>query len=261
MKFLLFLRDTSFKILRLLGIFAVLYAGIVVYLMLSERRVAFPRATADLKARTFIDASRHSAECRLQDGLVLHGWDIHPDAPHTLVYFPDQNEDAATFLAEMNPAESIRLIAFNYRGSGGDNSGTPSEKSFARDAEDILKCALSLSGSVSLAGRGTGAIEAFNLAARPEVPRVILIDPVPSVAAAISDKYRVLFPRFLIRTQVHLQMIPGNLPQSVYIIEDRIEKRKFIEETKRFLGDFPVLSLRRGGETLESVILPLFRRN
>ncbi|MDR1759649.1 MAG: alpha/beta hydrolase [Fibrobacter sp.] len=261
MKFLLFLRDAFFKILRLLGIVAVLYAGIVVYLMLSERRTAFPRAVADSKARTFIEASRYAAECRLQDGLVLHGWDTHPEAPHTLVYFPDQNEDAASFLADMKLAKSIRSVAFNYRGSGGDNSGTPSEKFAMRDAEDILKCALSLSGSVSLAGRGTGAIYAFNLAARPEVSRVILIDPVPSIAAAISDKYRVLFPRFLIRTQTRLETVPGRLPGAIYIIEDRTEKRKLVEETKQFIGSLPVLPLRRGGGTLESVIQPLFTMN
>lgn len=255
------LRQTALKIARIFLIIAILYIGIVFYLALTERRIAFPRAVADTQARKYIEASRHTTQCKLRDGNILHGWDLHPNASHTLLYFPDQNEDAATFLAEMKNAEHIRLISFNYRGSGGDNSGTLNEKYAKTDTEDILQCAFNLSEALSLAGRGTGAIYAFNLGILPQINGIILIDPVSSIAEAISNKYRILFPNPFIKTSTSVQISSRHEQKQIFIIKDRVEKEIAVKKAEQTLNKLHILSISRGGRSFESTIslLPLFK--
>jgi hypothetical protein len=116
----------------------------------------------------------------------------------TLLYYPDADEDAAQFLAELDSLPGVTPVTFNYRGSG-NNKGTPSEKTFSPDSKEILECATQVNGTAPkfIAGRGTGAILAFNNS--NSQTRLILIDPVESIADALVYKYGFLYPKFLVR--------------------------------------------------------------
>ena len=191
------------RILRFAGILAVIYVSMVFYLALTERRNAFPRAISHKEAREAIASSAKPVTCTTPDGIVLEGWTSgDPQAP-LLLYYPDANEDAAQFLAEVQGLEGIALAAFNYRGSG-SNKGTPSQESFEADAKDIAECAAQIGAKKPefLAGRGTGAILAAKQLDLDQ--RLLLIDPALSIADAVSNKYRFLYPKFLVRADVEM---------------------------------------------------------
>lgn len=198
MKVRALLGDLTSRGLRLVGILAVIYVSMVFYLALTERRNAYPRAIPHKEARAAIEGRAQGISCTLQDGTVLEGWKMGETSAPTLLYYPDADEDAAQFLAELDSIPRITLVSFNYRGSG-NNKGTPSEKTFSPDSKEILECATQVNEATPkfIAGRGTGAILAYN--ARTKQNKLILIDPVESIADALVYKYGLLYPKFLVR--------------------------------------------------------------
>ncbi len=193
-----FIKNLAAKLLRFVGILAVIYVSMVFYLALTERRNAYPRAIPHKEARAAIAESAQNISCTLEDGTVLEGWKLGEPGTPTLLYYPDADEDAVQFLAELGRIEEITLTTFNYRGSG-NNKGTPSGENWSPDSREILECATQVDGNRPeyIVGRGTGAILAFNNSDRQT--KLILIDPVESIAEALVYKYRFLYPKFLVR--------------------------------------------------------------
>lgn len=217
---------TLSRILRYAGILLLIYVSMVFYLALTERRNAFPRAISHKEAREAIQKTAHHISCTTEDGTLLEGWSSGNAEASLLLYYPDADEDAAQFLAELGTPTDFLAAAFNYRGSG-DNKGTPSQETFEPDAKSIAECAMQINGSAPkfIAGRGTGAILAAEQSR--EQNHIILIDPVMSIADAISDKYRVLYPKFLIRANVTLPVETlENHPGQASILADRARNDK-----------------------------------
>ena len=154
---------------------------------------------------------------------ALEGWKIGKPGTPALLYYPDADEDAAQFLAETGTLEGLTLVAFNYRGSG-NNKGTPSAENFSADARGIAECATQATGEKMefLAGRGTGAILADNNAGNG---KSILIDPVWSIADALADKYRLLYPRFLVRAKESINS--DKTSKSIDQIRILLDRRQF----------------------------------
>lgn len=210
-----------FRFLRLVGVLLLIYASMVFYLALTERQNAYPRAISHKEAREAISKEAKSISCTLADGVVLEGWNLgSPEAPLAL-YFPDANEDAAQFLAEVGAVNWANFVSFNYRGNG-NNKGTPSQEAFDVDMEQIFQCASQLSGRIPqvLIGRGTGVIWASQQFRKPQT--LILLDPVESIADAVSEKYRALYPKFLVRARAKIPMEKlKTLQSSVIVLSDR----------------------------------------
>lgn len=241
----------SLRLLRIAGALLLIYVSMVFYLALTERRNAFPRAITHKEAREAIAGKAKSISCTVQDGTVLEGWTLGNEGSATLLYFPDADEDAAQFLAEVQEMEGTALVAFNYRGSG-ENKGTPSSETFEQDARGILECASQVNGHPAyLAGRGTGAILAANLSGKEK--KLILIDPVTSIADAISGKYRLLYPKFLVRADV--QISPETLDVArnhTFLLADR---KMFGDRNHRFIKVFGQIStVERGQNTLRRTL-------
>lgn len=239
------------RILRIVGIIAIIYVSMVFYLALTERRNAFPRAITHKEAREAIASTAKPLTCTTEDGTVLEGWSIGDRGDKALLYYPDADEDAAQFLAEVQSLEGTALITFNYRGSG-NNKGTPSGGTFEPDASAIRKCATEWGGAPTfVAGRGTGAILAAKNTSKGQM--LILIDPVKSIADAINEKYGVLYPKFLVRAKVAM---PADLS---YITENRkvlvFDRKKNCAKNHAFLNDFNKLdTLKRGEKTLRKML-------
>ena len=195
---------TLSRILRYAGIILLIYISMVFYLALTERRNAFPRAITHNEARTAIADKARAINCTLDDGTKLEGFVVGNEQNNVLLYYPDADEDAAQFLAELDSLPGFAAATFNYRGSG-ENKGTPSQETFESDAQMIYECATQINGNAPkvIAGRGTGAILATKMVKKENI--TILIDPVWSIADAISDKYRILYPKFLIRADVKIE--------------------------------------------------------
>ena len=244
------LKGFASRLLRLLGIIAILYVSMVFYLALTERRNAYPRAITHKEARQAIAGKAESLTCTLEDGTALEGWKLGTTGTAALLYFPDADEDAAQFLAETGTIEGLTLVTFNYRGSG-NNKGTPSAETFSADAIGIAECATQATGAPLgyFAGRGTGAILAANNA--QEDSRIILIDPVWSIADALSYKYRKLYPRFIIRAKgtINSDKITRSIDQ-VGIMLDRVQ---FESRSQKVLEKLPGATARkRGGASFRS---------
>ena len=242
------------RVLRIVGIIAVIYLSMVFYLALTERRNAFPRAITHKEARAAIEGKAKSITCTTEDGTALEGWALG-QGEKILLYYPDADEDAAQFLAEAQSLEGVSLVAFNYRGSG-SNKGTPSQETFEPDARAIMECASQMGSTPAfIAGRGTGAILAAEQMAAPQASatRLILIDPVASIADAINEKYGWLYPSFLVRAKVEmpnrLSEITGKRKTLVFDRKmHRDRNHAFFEK----IGNLDTLS--RGDKTLNRTL-------
>ena len=248
---------TVSRILRLAGILLVIYISMVFYLALTERRNAFPRAITHNEARAAITGKAKSINCTLDDGTKLEGFVVGNESNDVLLYYPDADEDAAQFLAELDSLPGYAAATFNYRGSG-ENKGTPSQETFESDAQMIYECASQINGRAPkvIAGRGTGAILATKQEKRNN--NLILIDPVLSIADAISDKYRLLYPKFLVRADVKISKEDISNASNVIILSDRARFCDRSHTVEKTLGN--VKLTKRTTEPLSEVILNVTKR-
>lgn len=251
--------STGSRILRFIGIIAILYVSMVFYLALSERRNAFPRAISHKEARAAIANSAKVVNCTLEDGTMLNGWTMGEKGKPSLLYFPGADEDAAQFLAEMGETKELQLITFNYRG-GADNKGTPSQETFEPDANAISECAEQAAGGHIdyLAGRGTGAILAAEQHGNNQL--LILIDPVNSIADALANKYRIMYPKFIVRANVKLpaEKLEKEIEQTK-ILYDRKNQRDMAHTVAL---QYPKIgTIDRGGAPLKEAILESIQKN
>ena len=247
---------TVSRILRFAGILLVIYVSMVFYLALTERRNAFPRAITHNEAREAITGKAKSINCTLDDGAILEGFVIGNENNDVLLYYPDADEDAAQFLAELDSLPGYAAATFNYRGSG-ENKGTPSQETFETDAQMIYECASQINGNAPqvVAGRGTGAILASKQANKNTV---ILIDPVLSIADAVSDKYRILYPKFLVRADVKIKKSDILTTNNIQILSDRARYSDRNHTVVQTLGT--VNLTKRNAESLSEAILNVIKR-
>ena len=249
---------TLSRILRYAGILLLIYISMVFYLALTERRNAFPRAITHNEARTAIADKARAINCTLDDGTKLEGFVVGNEQNNVLLYYPDADEDAAQFLAELDSLPGFAAATFNYRGSG-ENKGTPSQETFESDAQMIYECATQINGNAPkvIAGRGTGAILATKMVKKENI--TILIDPVWSIADAISDKYRILYPKFLIRADVKIEKKDISTSNNIVILSDRARNS---DRTSSVAQKFEGVNLsKRGSESLsEAIFSVIFRK-
>lgn len=252
------MKSLASRIFRLILAFAIIYASLVAYMMLSERRFAFPRAEPDSAAAKSLENS--AVTCRTNDDKQLQGWILNDSLPQTVLYFADRGEDAATFLSNAKKIPGFRFVGFNPRGSGG-SEGSPSEKFYEDDVRAMIGC--SYNGSVPIfLGHGTGAIAAFNSLVKGYGKSAILIDPAESFAESISSRYGIFFPKFLVRTQIAMDF-SKNRSQATVIVDDPLRS----ETAQKLLDAHPsnFKQLKRGGASLlkllETVLMLQFHTN
>ena len=257
-KIKIFLRNTLFRVLRIAGILLVIYVSMVFYLALTERRNAFPRAIYHKEANEAIQGKARSLTCTLEDGVSLNGFSMGNESDPVLLYYPEADEDAAQFLAQVEKLPGIHIVTFNYRGSA-QNKGTPSEENFESDAKQILECASQVTGNAPqyLAGRGMGAISAINQSRAGQ--SIILIDPILDIADAISQKYKALYPKFLIRTQfkADVNKLSGLTNLSVIYDKKAIEQQTKAATT----AILDKMEFFRNGQSLAAIFLQVISKN
>ena len=251
------LKNLAFRLLRIAGILAVIYVSMVFYLALTERRNAYPRAIPHKEARAAIVGHVQSISCTLEDKTVLEGWKLGEAGTPTLLYYPDADEDAAQFLAELDSIEGITLVTFNYRGSG-NNKGTPSGENWGPDAQEILECATQVNGMRPefVVGRGTGAILAFNNSNRQT--RSVLIDPVERIAEALVYKYRLLYPKFLVRAKDSINT--GENGPSIYQVGILQDRAQFVDRNQKSIQKLKGATVwNRDGASFREVLIKILR--
>ena len=251
------IKNLASKLLRFAGILAVIYVSMVFYLALTERRNAYPRAIPHKEARAAIAANVQGISCTLEDGTVLEGWKLGEAGAPTLLYYPDADEDAAQFLAELDRIDGITLTTFNYRGSG-NNKGTPSGDNWSPDSREILECASQVGGMRPeyIVGRGTGAIPAFNNS--DSQSKLILIDPVESIAEALVYKYRFLYPEFLVRAKDSINT--GENSPSIYQVGIMLDRVQFADRSQKSIQKLRGTTVwKRDGAPFRDILVKILR--
>ena len=231
----------------------------VFYLALTERRNAFPRAIYHKEANEAIQGKAKSLTCTLDDGTALNGFTLGNESDPIMLYFPEADEDAAQFLAQVDSIPGVDIVSFNYRGSA-QNKGTPSEETFENDAKQIVECAAQINGKGPqfLVGRGMGAILAINLHQNSE--QIILIDPILDISDAIHQKYGFMYPKFLVRT--NFKASADKLKNTQNNITVLFDKKQFEERTKAEYSKLEGAKFFvRNGESLQKVLFLSQKRN
>lgn len=258
-KIAVFLKAVAFRLLRIAGILCVIYVSMVFYLALTERRNAFPRAIYHKEANEAIRSKAKALTCTLEDGTVLHGFSIGSENAKTLLYYPEADEDAAQFLAQIDSIPNVSVVTFNYRGSG-ENKGTPSAETFEKDAEQIKECASQVNGNIPsyIAGRGTGAILAAQQSTKDSY--TILIDPILDIASSIHRKYGFLYPKFLVRTSLRADTDKINAQgERIIVLMDRKQHEERTKEEIQNLKKIQIVV--RGGDPLQKTLTNSIRDN
>ena len=254
-----FFKESTFRLLRIAGILLVIYISMVFYLALTERRNAFPRAIYHKEANEAIQGKAKSLTCTLEDGSALNGFTLGNESDPIMLYFPEADEDAAQFLAQVDSIPGVDIVTFNYRGSA-QNKGTPSEETFESDAKQIVECAAQINGKAPqfLVGRGMGAILAINLHQNSE--QIILIDPILDISDAIHQKYGFMYPKFLVRT--NFKASADKLKNTQNNITVLFDKKQFEERTKAEYSKLEGAKFFvRNGESLQKVLFLSQKRN
>ena len=252
-----FIKNLAAKLLRFAGILAVIYVSMVFYLALTERRNAYPRAIPHKEARAAIEGRAQGISCTLEDGTILEGWKLGEPGTPTLLYYPDADEDATQFLAELDSIPGITLTTFNYRGSG-NNKGTPSADNWSPDSKEILECASQVNAKRAefIVGRGTVAILASNNSDKQT--KLILIDPVESIAEALVYKYRFLYPKFLVRAKDAINT-GGNDP-SIYQIGIMLDRVQFADRSTKSIQKLKGATVwKRDGTSFRDILEKILR--
>ncbi|MCQ2107867.1 MAG: alpha/beta hydrolase [Fibrobacter sp.] len=251
------IKEFCLRALRLVGVFVLIYVCMVFYLALTERQKAFPRAITHKEANEAIQGKAKKLTCTLEDGIILGGWSIGKENAPVLLYYPDAEEDAAQFLAEIEEIPGIQLVSFNYRGSG-ENKGKPSEENFENDGKQIFECAAQVNGATPsyVMGHGTGSILAAQQVSNKKYAQTIQLifsDPIFSIADAVSQKYRKLYPKFLVRTDVSVQQnVLDNVKKTPIVILDRKQFEHRTLNNIRIIKNKTIVN--RNGETLSSTL-------
>lgn len=239
------LKKSFFKILRFAGIFAIIYASLLFYMLLSERRLAFPRAEADKAAEDIL--RDEAVMCITDDGKRLQGWILNDSLPNTVLYFADGGEDAATFLANTKGSLAFRFVAFNYRGSAG-SEGNPGETHYKSDIRAMIGCAHA--ENPLFLGHGTGSIAAYNSLTQGLGQAAILVDPAESFNSSLSSRYRIFFPAFLGRTRAKMDFQNATTAPAIIIANDPRKKENLQKLLENHAGKFKVVE-RKGQNFLE----------
>jgi hypothetical protein len=122
----------------------------------------------------------------------------------------------------------------------------------------IYECASQINGNAPkvIAGRGTGAILATKMVKKENI--TILIDPVWSIADAISDKYRFLYPKFLVRADVKIEKKDISTSNNIVILSDRA---RFNDRTQAISQTIVGVNLsKRDTKSLSEAILDVITR-
>jgi len=177
------MKETLFLIL---GMVALLYAGLCVFLYFAQRSFLYQPAPEIIGAE--------AEEIRMENADVsLKIWHFNPRNSKAIIYFGGNAENVywnVPAFREIFPDYSVYLV--NYRGYGG-SSGSPSETALFEDAVSIFDRLSSQHESISLIGRSLGTGVATYLASVRQIDKMVLVTPFDSIVSVAQRGYPI-FP-------------------------------------------------------------------
>ncbi len=182
---------------------ALLYAGVVAALALTQTALIFPRwAMSGAESRLPSDTRRLQVD--RPGGVTLHGMDLpgpRDDLPVILGFGGNAwpADALANYLRAALPDH--RIVVFHYRGYG-PSSGRPSARALAEDAlaiHDHLQAR-----NVVAVGLSLGSGPAAHLAARRDLAGLVLVTPFDSLTNLAQGHYPWAPVRLLLRHRMEV---------------------------------------------------------
>jgi uncharacterized protein len=172
-------------ILTLLGVVAVLYAGLCAFLYFQQDSFIFYRVVNDA---VLADRwKRHRVDIGITDTTVEGWWARNPDSRNDLfvLYFGGNAEDVLHAAESAGRIDARCLLLTNYRGYG-QTPGKPSERAILSDALAIYDWLIRQPGvtadKIVVMGRSLGSGVATHIAAHRPIRSAVLITPYDSIA-------------------------------------------------------------------------------
>lgn len=190
---------------------AIGYLGILLLMLLLEKRLVFHPATADQRWQPAA-ANMEEAEFQAADGTRLHGWYAAASEPRAVVLFAHGNggnlSDRRQLLERLRGQLGLSVLLFDYRGYG-RSAGSPDEQGILLDARAARRWLAERSGvaerEIVLLGRSLGTGVMVDLAAGEGARGLVLISAYNSLPEVAADKYPWLPVRPLMRTRLDSQ--------------------------------------------------------
>lgn len=197
--------------LVLVGLVALVYAGICLSMYLGQRRQIYhPEASWRVQQAPDFTLSRQ--------GVVLRGWVMNPGHAGALLYFGgngERIEDARPTLAAWFPDRTIYLVP--YRGYGA-SEGEPTESVLVDDAAALFDEVARAHARIAVIGRSLGSGVAVQLAARRPVERLALVTPFDSMVRVAQGYFPWLPVNALMRDRFESWRYTGDIHCPVLII-------------------------------------------
>lgn len=146
---------------------------------------------------------------KTSDGVILHGWDIPPQADakplgnlqaHTVLFFHGNSRNLQAYIPHIGRTlrEGYRVVAFDYRGFG-LSTGSPTEEGFYKDVDAIVDYVVKTTpggkAHVVLHGYSIGCAAATKAAAaKDDYAAVVLEAPFDDFKAAALTYLPLLAP-------------------------------------------------------------------
>jgi len=176
--------------LRLLGLFAIAFLGVVAALYFFQRSLIYPVPEPDSSVPAGFEAVSYTTS----DGLELEaGYRAPREGMPTLLFFHGNGVDWQTtsFTTELAVAEGYGVLAAEYRGYG-VNPGEPSEQGLYKDGRAALDWLLARKvqpSDIVLVGNSLGSGVATELATQIDPRALVLVAPFKSMAATAANTY------------------------------------------------------------------------
>lgn len=226
--------DKVLIMIKAFYIILILYFAILLFLFVFQRSlIYFPTS--------FEEFYRHNSgpfeqvSVTSDDGLVINSW-IAKGEPwkKTFVFFHGNAGNAEHRIPMMKVLtdKGHTVVLAEYRGYA-DNPGSPTEKLIISDAEKLMDYIIKLGTpeqDIIMMGRSLGTGPAINLAAKYNVPALILISPYTSLIDIAANTYPYFPVRLLMRDKFDSKSIIGNLKSPILMFHgesDRIIPLKF----------------------------------
>ena len=175
------------------------------------------------------------------DGTVLNGWVVNPDAAGpVLVYYGGNAEELSGLVNIFEHLECTTLL-MNYRGFG-TSEGRPSTSALIDDAEAVMSELVPRYGvdrPLILFGRSLGSGIAASVARSVRVDGVILMSPFRSLHHLAERLFPWLPTRWLLRHQLDVLESVDSLPEKTLVLYSPSDRIVPASETKALLRLFP----------------------
>jgi pimeloyl-ACP methyl ester carboxylesterase len=220
------------RILYMLLLVAVLYAGLCLLMFLMQRSLQyFPQP----RSVTAADATLHLT---VPDAQLVVTVRAHPGAK-AIVYFGGNGEDVSRNLESFGQAfPDHALYLMHYRGYGG-SSGHPSEEAIARDATALFHLVHAQHPQIAVIGRSLGTGVAVRLASEQPAARLVLVTPFHSVLDIAAMQYPWLPVRLLLLDRYPSYRYAARVTIPTLLIAGDHDRTIPLANTEQLLAAFP----------------------